>query len=70
LEVSKSDLESLGKKVVFEDIDELKLSPDVDADTVNQYIEVIRRVDELNVPKNIFLLILTKTRECDEVNKY
>jgi hypothetical protein len=70
LEISKSDLESIGKKVIFEQIDELKLSPDVDADAVNQYIEAIRNVDELMVPKNVFLLILTKTRDCDEVNKY
>jgi hypothetical protein len=70
LEVSKSDLESLGKKVVFDEIDELKLSPDVDADAVNRYIEVIKDVDQLTVPKNIFFLILTKTRDCDEVNKY
>ncbi len=70
LEISKSDLESIGKKVIFEQIDELKLSPDVDADAVNQYIEAIRNVDELLVPKNVFLLVLTKTRDCDEVNKY
>jgi len=70
LEVSKSDLESLGKKIVFDEIEELKLSPDVDADAVNRYIEVIRNVDELTVPKSIFFLILTKTRDCDEVNKY
>jgi len=70
LEISKSDLESVGQKVIFEGIDELKLSPDVDADAVNQYIEAIRNVDELSVPKNVFLLILTKTRDCDEVNKY
>jgi hypothetical protein len=63
-------LESIGKKVIFEQIDELKLSPDVDADAINQYIEAIRNVDELMVPKNVFLLILTKTRDCDEVNKY
>jgi hypothetical protein len=70
LEISKSDLESIGQKVIFENIDELKLSPDVDANAINQYIEAIRNVDELSVPKNIFLLILTKTRDCDEVNKY
>jgi hypothetical protein len=70
LEISKSDLESIGKKVIFEQIDELKLSPDVDADAVNRYIEAIRNVDELLVPRNVFLLILTKTRDCDEVNKY
>jgi hypothetical protein len=70
LEISKSDLESIGKRVIFEQIDELKLSPDIDADAVNRYIEAIRNVDELMVPKNVFLLILTKTRDCDEVNKY
>jgi hypothetical protein len=70
LEISKSDLESIGQKVIFENIDELKLSPDVDANAINQYIEAIRNVDELSVPKNVFLLILTKTRDCDEVNKY
>lgn len=70
LEISKEDLESLGKKVVLQDIDELKLDPDVDTETVNKYIEVIRDVDELKVPRNIFMLILTKTRDCDEVNKY
>ena len=70
LEISKSDLESIDQKVIFENIDELKLSPDVDANAINQYIEAIRNVDELSVPKNVFLLILTKTRDCDEVNKY
>jgi len=70
LEISKSDLESIGKKVIFENVDELKFSPDVDADTIKQYIEAIRNVDEVSVPKNVFLLVLTKTRDCGGVSKY
>jgi len=70
LEISKEDLKSLGKKVVLEDIEELKLGPDVDAETVNQYIEVIKDVQELTVPRAIFMLILTKVRDCEEVTKY
>jgi len=70
LEISKEDLKSLGKKVVLEDIEQLKLGPDVDAETVNQYIEVVKDVQELTVPRTIFMLILTKVRDCEEVTKY
>jgi hypothetical protein len=70
LEVSNGDLKSLGRKVVLEDIDKLKLGPDVDAETVNQCIEVIKDVKELAVPSSIFMLILTKVRDCGEVTKY
>ena len=64
------DLESLDKKIVLEDIDHLKLGPDIDRETVNRYIEVIKDVDELIVPRSIFMLILTKARDCEEVSKY
>ena len=70
LEISKEDLESLDKKVVLEDIEELKLGPQIDLETVNKHIEVIRDVQELTVPKSIFMLILTKVRDCEEVKKY
>jgi len=33
-------------------------------------IGVIKEVDELTVPKPVFFLILTKTRDCEEFNKY
>jgi len=70
LEISKEDLKSLGKKVVLEDVEELKIGPDVDAETVNQYIEVIKDVQELTVPRAIFMLVLTKVRDCEKVTKY
>jgi len=70
LEISKEDLESLDRKIVLEDIDHLKLGPDIDRETVNRYIEVIKDVDELTVPKSIFMLILTKAKDCEEVSKY
>lgn len=70
LEISKEDLESLDGKIVLEDIEHLKLGPDVDRGTVNRYIEVIKDVDELTVPKSIFMQILTKTIDCEEVSKY
>jgi len=70
LEISKEDLRSLGKKVVLEDIEQLKIGPDVDAETVNQYIEVIKDAEQVTVPRNIFMLILTKVRDCEEVTKY
>jgi len=63
-------LESLDKKVVVGDIEELKLGPEIDSETVNQYIEIIRKVQELAVPRSIFMLILTKVRDCEEVKKY
>jgi len=70
LEISKEDLESVGKKVVLEDVEELRLSPDVDSEAVNQYIEIIRNVEQLAVPKSIFMLVLTKVVDCGEVSKY
>ena len=70
LEISKEDLESLDKKVVVDDIEELKLGPEIDSETVNQYIEIIRNVQELAVPKSIFMFILAKVRDCEEVKKY
>jgi len=33
-------------------------------------IRVIKELGELTVTKPVFFLILTKTRDCDEVNKY
>ena len=70
LELSKEDLETFGKRIVLEDIEDLKLSPDVDVDTVNKYIEVIQDVQELEVPKAIYMLILTKQRDCQTITKY
>jgi len=70
LELSKEDLETFGKRIVLENIEALKLSPDVDADTVNKYIEVIQDVEELEVPKAIYMLILTKQRNCETITKY
>jgi len=70
LEISKEDLRSFGKKVVLEDIEQLKISQDVDAETVNQYIEVIKDVEQVTVPRAVFMLILTKVRDCEEVTKY
>jgi len=70
LEISKEDLKSLGKKVVLEDIEQLKLGPDVDVETVNQYVEVVKDVEDVTVPRSIYMLILTKVRDCEKVNKY
>lgn len=70
LELSKEDLESFGKRIVLENIENLKLSPDVDADTINKYIEIIQDVEELEVPKAIYMLILTKQRNCETITKY
>jgi len=70
LELSKEDLESFGKRIVLENIEELKLSPDVNVDTVNKYIEIIQDVEELEVPKAIYMLILTKQRNCETITKY
>lgn len=70
LELSKEDFETLGKKVVLENIKHLKLSPDVDEETVNNYIEIIQDVEQLEVPKRVYVLILTKQRNCETVTKY
>jgi hypothetical protein len=70
LELSKEDLETLGKRIVLENIEDLKLSPEVDIDTVNKYIEVIRNVETLEVPKSIYMVILTKQKDCETITKY
>ncbi len=70
LELSKEDLEPFGKRIVLENIQDLKLSPDVDVETVNKYIEIIQDVEELEVPKAIYMLILTKQRNCQTITKY
>jgi len=70
LELSKEDIETFGKRVVLENIEDLKLAPDVDINTVNKYIEVIQDVETVEVPKSIYMLILTKQRNCQTITKY
>jgi len=70
LELSKEDLETFGKRVVLEDIEHLKFGPDFDVDTVNKYIETIREVETLEVPRSIYMFVLTKQRGCDTITKY
>jgi len=70
LELSKEDLETFGKRVVLENIEDLKLGPDIDIDTANRYIEIIQNVEQIEVPRAIYMLILTKQRNCQTIAKY
>jgi len=70
LELSKEDLETFGKRIVLENIEDLKLGPDIDIDTANRYIEIIQNVEQIEVPRAIYMLILTKQRNCQTIAKY
>ncbi len=70
LEVSKEDLEQFGKRVIFSDIDKLYFTDDVDSETLEKYVAMIRNCEEVRVPKNISkLLVLSRCRDVGKLVK-
>ncbi len=70
LEVSKEDLEQFGKRVIFSDIKRLYFTDDVDSDTLEKYVAMIRDCEEVRVPKGISkLLVLSKCRDIGKLIK-
>lgn len=68
LEVTKADLEQFGKRVVFQNIGRLVFADDVDQETFDRYVALIRNCDEVRVPKGISkLLVLSKCRDVDRL---
>ncbi len=67
LEVSRTDLESTEKPVMFLNIDKLIFKDDVDWDLIERKVRGIRLVDELVVPEHIPKLLLAK--KCSMVGK-
>lgn len=63
LEVSKSDLERFNRRVVFQGITRLIFADDVDEDTVDRYVALIRDCKEVRVPKELpKLFVLSRCR--------
>lgn len=67
LTVTKADLESLERPVVFSNIKRLTFADDVDISTFNSKVRSIKLVDELVVPKG--LPVLQVARKCQLVRK-
>lgn len=63
LEVSREDLVQLGRKVIFQRVKRLTFADDVDAETFERYVALIRECDEIKPPKGVSkLLVLSKCR--------
>ncbi len=61
LEVSKADLEALGRRIIFSNIKRLIFREDVDRETFEKYVVSISNVDELEVPSTLpRLLVLAR----------
>jgi len=67
LEVSRSDLESTEKSVMFLNIDKLIFRDDVDWNLIEKKVRGIRLVEEIVVPDHIPKLLLAK--KCSMVGK-
>ncbi|MCE7698071.1 MAG: hypothetical protein K8E24_004280 [Methanobacterium paludis] len=67
--VSKRDLESLEKPVIFEKITKLTFTEDVDWQTFRDHVERIEMIEELNVLGTVTKLqILAKSKMVDKLN--
>ncbi len=70
LEISKEDLEQFGKRVIFSDIKKLYFADDVDSETLEKYVAMIRDCDEVRVPKGVSkLLVLSRCRDIGKLVK-
>ncbi|MGC8566799.1 MAG: hypothetical protein ACP5I6_05130 [Caldisphaera sp.] len=67
LTVTKNDLETAEKPIVFSNIKKLVFSQDVDINTINNKVRSIKVVDEVVVPSNIPVLVVAK--KCQLVKK-
>ena len=68
IEVTKTDLEQFGRRVVFQNIDRLVFADDVDAETFDRYVALIRNCDEVRPPKGVSkLLVLSKCRRVERL---
>jgi hypothetical protein len=68
--VSKNDLESLEKPVIFKNINKLTFAEDVDWSTFRDYIEEIKNVKELTVPNTLTeLQVLAKSKSVAKINR-
>ena len=64
--ITKEDFEQFGKRVIFQDIERLEL--DVDKETFEKYVVLIRSCEEVVVPKGLSkLLVLSRCRDVDRV---
>ena len=68
--VSKNDLESLLKPVIFKNISKLTFTEDVDGPTFIAYVEKMQNIEELKVPNTLTkLLILAKSKNVGKIIK-
>ena len=68
--VSKNDLESLLKPVIFKNISKLTFTADVDGPTFIAYVEKMQNIEELKVPDTLTkLLILAKSKHVGKIIK-
>ena len=68
--VSKKELESLLKPVIFKNISKLTFTEDVDAPTFIAYVEKMQNIEELKVPDTLTkLLILAKSKHVGKIIK-
>ena len=64
LEVSKEDLEQFGRRVIFQNVRRLVFQDDIDAETFERYVALIRECEEVRPPKGVSkLLVLSRCRK-------
>jgi len=69
VKLTKSDLEQLGR-IIIENGEKVRLEEDVDQEALKDRIERISRVQTLEIPKELYPLILLKVRDCQAIVKY
>lgn len=68
IEVTRVDLEQFDRRVVFQNIDRLVFADDVDPETFDRYVALIRNCDEVRPPKGVSkLLVLSKCRRVERL---
>ncbi len=66
--VSKNELESLEKPVIFKNIKVLTFTEDIDWPTFRDYVEKIENIKDLKVPKTLTKLqILAKSKNVAKI---
>lgn len=71
VELSKEDFARFGRRILITDIRRVIFSQDVDEETLEKYVAVIRNCDEVSFPKSTSkLLALSKCRNVGKVSFY
>ncbi|MFX1606090.1 MAG: hypothetical protein ACFFDD_09290 [Promethearchaeota archaeon] len=68
LTLTRDELESVGAPILFNGIKTLTIGDDIDWEVLDQYVDEIRKVKTVVIPKSLTKLqVLTKCRNVDKV---